>query len=318
MDGGRRLRLGRRQATRACGVTRPSLASPFTCSCLWRLLCFACFTAFSLSSHAGDVGRVTVFSIRATQPSRPGMTDQPPKDNAIQAMQCKRKCPDCDYTPPSRARWIEHRRVHSGERPFTCPSCDATFKTQSGCDAHVKQVHLKVDRVTCSWSGCDMSFSQASNMRKHVAIIHLKKRFPCSVAGCNFQSASPYDLSNHKRAMHEGRQVACSHEGCDYRTSWPSYMKSHVQEVHEKIKRFACHVCDKSFYQKVALQAHQQVHARQGHPVADCASCQEELRKLSKRSSVASQEEQPSVSSDGVNHLLTAFHVDLQLLSSCE
>ena len=280
------------------------------------------------------------------------MTDTPPKDKAMDASLqqfVKRKCPDCDYTPPSRHAWDEHSRVHSGERPFACPSCESAFAKKGDRDTHVRRVHLKADRVTCAWSGCGKSFSSPHHRAAHVAAVHLKKQLTCSVAGCtytsawksrisshikkahskpsfvscsvvgcNFQSSFRSTLLAHRRANHDRRQVACTHGGCSFRTSRPKYMKSHVEQVHQKVKRFTCHVCDKGFYLKQKLRSHQQVHAKLGHLVSGCASCQESLEKEFKRPPLISQEEQQSSSSDGVNHLLTTFHVDLQLLSSCE
>ena len=260
----------------------------------------------------------------------------------------KSKCPDCDFVPPTRHKWEEHRLTHSGERPFACPTCDSSFPQKHNRDDHVKRVHLKADRIACSWSGCEKTFSYANTMRMHVSSVHMKeriacpvagcthtstrkaslrihinavhkkeRRFICSVEGCSFRSAKVFDLRKHKRIKHEGRQVACPYDGCAFRTLWPEYLKCHEDSVHKSIFRYTCHVCGRRFYQKSNFRKHQQqVHAKQGHPVADCASCQEDLKKGSKRSSLASQEEQPSSLCDGVSDLLTSVHLDMHLLSS--
>ena len=258
----------------------------------------------------------------------------------------KHKCPDCDYTASYPSQLITHRRVHSGEKPFACPSCESTFTRNASQDAHVRGVHLKADQVTCSWSGCDKTFACLESMQNHLASVHLKtgfacpvagckftsgwkdhikphvravhekeKPFACSIAGCSFRSAYHYPLVHHRQSVHEGRRLACSHGDCNFRTSWPQELKMHVESVHQKIVRFACHVCGKGFYRRGQMRNHQQMHARQGHPVAECTSCQESLVKGCKRSSLFSPEEQPSTSSSGVSDLLTSVHLDMHLLS---
>ena len=256
------------------------------------------------------------------------------------------KCTDCGYTTSVRSRLTTHRRVHSGERPFACPSCDATFKQKVHCENHVRQVHLEPDHVTCTWSGCVKTFASVASVQRHVAAVHLKTRYPCpfagcayfaswksgvalhiqavhskqkrficSVEGCNYKSCFRSNFQKHMRAKHKMEQLACSHDGCGFRTSWPVSLKQHVEAVHEKQVRFACHVCGKGFYWKTSFRVHQEVHAKQGHPVAACVSCQESLLKGSKRSSLINQEEQASSSSDGVSDLLTSLHLDMHLLS---
>ena len=263
-----------------------------------------------------------------------------------QAALVKHKCPDCGYLARTPSKLTDHRRMHSGKRPFACDLCDSTFATKAHRDRHIRQVHLKSETVTCSWSGCDKTFASMRSMQLHVAAIHQQtlfhcpvtgckfasgwkdainihvraihakeKPFACSVAGCHYRSAYQTHLSSHRRSMHEGSRVTCPHDGCSYSASLPQNLKTHVECVHKKQLRYACHVCGNSVYFKSTLRRHQQVHAKQGHPVADCASCQEDLEKDIMRSPLVTQEEPPSVSSDGVSHLLTTLHLDMRLLS---
>ena len=80
--------------------------------------------------------------------------------------------------------------------------------------------------------------------------------------------------------------------------------------------RFYHNMCVARFYRKTHFRNHLQVHAKQGHPVAECASCQEQLVKECKQSSLVNQVKQPSSSSAGVSDLLTSVHLDMHLLSS--
>ena len=138
----------------------------------------------------------------------------------------------------------------------------------------------------------------------------------CCVEGCSFRSATQQNLRLHTQAKHEKRQLACSYDGCAFRTVWPASMKDHVDSVHEDVVLYVCHVCGRRWHRKARFRRHQLTHAKQGHPVAECASCQEDLMKGCNSLSLADQEEQPSSSSEVINDLLTTVHLDLQLLSS--
>ena len=183
----------------------------------------------------------------------------------------KNECPDCDYVAHFPSELSKHRRVHSDERPFTCPLCEATFTRKDSRDRHIKRVHLEADQVTCTWSGCDKTFSSAEHLRLHVAAIHLKTRFTCPVAGCkytsgwktninhhikashrqsksftcsfagcSFQTACQSYLSTHQQRVHEGKRIACPHDGCDFQTSWSEDLKRHTQSAHEKKAPATC------------------------------------------------------------------------------
>ena len=261
----------------------------------------------------------------------------------------RHSCPDCGYTARKACELTRHLVVHSGERAFACHTCDSRFTQKSSLKTHIRQVHLKADEVKCTWSGCDKSFGNLVSMQAHLEAVHLKTRFACpvagcrftsgwkdaikrhvravhkkvkpfacSVAGCRYRSAYHSRLAHHRQSVHEGRRVACSFDGCDFRTAWPEELKRHVESVHEKIVRFACHVCGKRIYKKADLRRHLQSHEKQGHPVTECASCQDSLLKEIKRSTVTSQKEQSSSSSGGVSDLLTSVPLDMRLLSLSE
>ncbi|XP_065356107.1 zinc finger protein 182-like [Calliphora vicina] len=54
----------------------------------------------------------------------------------------KHKCTDCDKIFGKRSNLIDHMRIHSGEKPFECPSCSWKFAQSSALKRHMKK-HAK-------------------------------------------------------------------------------------------------------------------------------------------------------------------------------
>ncbi|XP_065292064.1 zinc finger protein 513-like [Dermacentor albipictus] len=50
-------------------------------------------------------------------------------------------CNLCPYTTHYTNHFKDHMRTHSGERPFKCTKCTATFTTRTSCRRHLRTVH---------------------------------------------------------------------------------------------------------------------------------------------------------------------------------
>ncbi|TGZ58917.1 hypothetical protein CRM22_009368, partial [Opisthorchis felineus] len=55
----------------------------------------------------------------------------------------KRECPTCSKTFLRRDQMIQHMRVHSGETPFGCKFCQASFSVYGNLQRHLQAIHLK-------------------------------------------------------------------------------------------------------------------------------------------------------------------------------
>lgn len=92
------------------------------------------------------------------------------------------QCPDC-YQTMSAQKMITHRRLHTGERPFSCQDCSMRFISATSLAAHKRKQ-----------PNCGLPRSQRG--------LHAGDPFDCRHCSLHFTSAE--DLATHRR-----KQPAC-------------------------------------------------------------------------------------------------------------
>ncbi|KAF8517174.1 hypothetical protein BU17DRAFT_50145 [Hysterangium stoloniferum] len=150
------------------------------------------------------------------------------------------------YTKPSRL--AEHRRSHTGERPFICPTCSKSYLREahlqahsrshlpeserpficeeSGCtkrfwtmqhlNVHMSSIHHGEKPFNCAEDGCEESFTKHNQLRRHIAEVHSPpgtNPFPCTVEGCTKTFATNQKLRKHMK-VHEENRYACGDTAC--------------------------------------------------------------------------------------------------------
>ncbi|KFM81508.1 Transcription factor IIIA, partial [Stegodyphus mimosarum] len=187
-------------------------------------------------------------------------------------------CPheNCNGVFKRHTRYESHLRVHSGERPFICPfdECDKSYTRAFHLNRHMK-IHESSFR--CSVDGCSEILKSEATLKKHVDLIHRKKRhkiFKCSYCDKEFNKHNW--LQKHEY-IHTGiRPFLCPADNCERRFLVPSKLKKHMK-VHEG---YACTKpgCDKTFLKWSLLVKHNVIN----HPkVHKCASCNKEFSRSS-------------------------------------
>uniref|UniRef100_A0A8C5GWN7 C2H2-type domain-containing protein n=1 Tax=Gouania willdenowi TaxID=441366 RepID=A0A8C5GWN7_GOUWI len=97
----------------------------------------------------------------------------------------REKCLFCRRHFVSAYHYRKHRRIHYGERPYTCMvvGCGAQFKTSNELIRH-KQTHDYQLNYQCELSSCSVTYSDLGQVYHHEAQHFRDAAFTCTSADC--------------------------------------------------------------------------------------------------------------------------------------
>ncbi|XP_044762679.1 zinc finger protein 25-like [Coccinella septempunctata] len=201
-------------------------------------------------------------------------------------------CDKCNTRFTSSANLIQHKQYHKGERTHVCSFCGKSFITKSDLTVH-EYTHLNRRNYKCEI--CEKAFNTNKNLRSHILVVHtdaslwkyqcnlcdkkfpLKsgydqhikrhsgdKRFKCLVCEKSFISSS--ELKKHKKFHSDERAFKCSHCNKEYKDR--RVYEIHLTKVHGignakipiRVRKFACHICPGTFFDKQKLFRHMCTH----------------------------------------------------------
>lgn len=105
----------------------------------------------------------------------------------------KHECDVCRKVFNSKARLKDHKRIHSGERPFECDICQRRFIQLSHLRHHLR---IHTGERPYQWSICNIRFTQMSTLNQHRTIHTEEHPFQCDICRQIFTRKS--SLNKHK------------------------------------------------------------------------------------------------------------------------
>ncbi|XP_057661574.1 zinc finger protein 70-like isoform X22 [Diorhabda carinulata] len=102
-------------------------------------------------------------------------------------------CDICGVVVSSKSHLINHRRTHTGEKPYKCDFCEKRFARSETLADH-RRVHTKERPYVCSV--CCKGFTQKSALNVHMRIHTGEKPHFCHV--CQKKFTTKHLLRNHK------------------------------------------------------------------------------------------------------------------------
>ena len=137
--------------------------------------------------------------------------------------------------------------IHDPNRPYTCPKCPQSYKTQLLRDNHVRLIHKITEIQTCNY--CQKRLKGSIDVHQY-----------------NCQYVGDWECQQCKEKF----------------PNTPLYRFRLHQRQHERTKQFKCRLCERTFMRKANLEAHQRMHKAEVQTAHTCNLCPASKYKQSK------------------------------------
>ncbi|XP_048510404.1 zinc finger protein 624 isoform X2 [Athalia rosae] len=152
------------------------------------------------------------------------------------------RCPLCHKSFKKQNYVLRHLRIHTGEKPFPCPSCKTPFASRAKLNVHLIHCQsaspLWVDETgrhrnyVCL--ECDNAFYTKHALQQHM-LRHTGKKYVCGLPGCPTALRTPGELRTHRERVHgDPENVKITHRcaECPYQTTSAAQLRNHQNQRH--------------------------------------------------------------------------------------
>lgn len=159
-------------------------------------------------------------------------------------------CEFCKKTFKWRSALLQHRRVHTKEKPHVCETCGAAFGSYAGLWKH-RAVHNEDRPFVCGT--CNKVFKRAVQLKYHSELHTGTELLPCPQ--CSYTTVSQRCLQLHSDTHRAKLKHVCKVCGKGFNAK--SLLLEHLNR-HSGERPFRCGDCGKCYHARSSLTAHEQ------------------------------------------------------------
>lgn len=172
------------------------------------------------------------------------------------------ECSICKETFCTKFKLTKHKKIHKGQKYFTCRDCKKTFINTS----YHKDQRIHVGVGSHRYKQCENCFHQKTQQSVHQSVPKGSKLYEMYQSEQSF-SEKP-NLRCYQRTRAGYKPYRCNMCGKSF------YRKSHLsrhQRIHTGERPYGCKECKKAFFHKSSLTIHQRTHT--GEKPYECKKC---------------------------------------------